>query len=220
MGTGGLTHYLMALRAAPNVDLRRVTLKVKVKKSGDIYQQEITIDRLRRIPVRKALTGIPLKPRPKKSVQGRRLGKMYIKVVRAVDGDGVDLIGSRKLTDIFESSYSESPLHCYVGRWGQYWNIDQINLEKQKLRTRCYRRLVQSAGQLWRPLSGRRSLYRILTCDLGLSLAFWSRNLCKAKAIGDATARRGPRAKMLGTDRTRSSGLARVGNRPQASLSV
>ncbi len=177
--------YLFTLRAAPNLDLKRVTLKIKVRKSGEIHQQTITVDGLCRIPVRKALNGIPLKPKPS-STRGSKLGNVYIKLIEAVNGDGVDLVAGSKVADIFSPERMESPNHRFAKRWGQYWNIDEINLDKNNFKTHCYRQLVQSAGQLWRPLRGRRLIYSIMTGRLGLSLVFWSQNLFDAKGMRDS----------------------------------
>ena len=177
--------YLFMLRAAPNLDLKRVKLKIKVRKSGEIHQQTITVDSLCRIPVRMALDDIPLKPKPSSS-RGCKLGNVYIKLVEAVNGDGVDLVAGSKIADIFTPDRMEAPNHRFAKRWGQYWNIDEINLEKNNFKTYCYRRLVQSAGQLWRPLRGRRLVYSIMTGRLGLSLVFWSQNVFDARGIRDA----------------------------------
>ena len=174
--------YLFMLRAAPNLDLKRVKIKIKVRKAGEIHEQTICVDRLGRVPVRKALDEIPLRPKPS-SKQGRKLGNVYIKLVEALDGDGVDLVAGAKIASIFSPGRIESANHRFAKRWGQYWNVDEINIEKNDFKTHCYRRLVQSAGQLWRPLRGRRVAYSIMTSDLGLSVAFWSQNLFDAKGL-------------------------------------
>jgi hypothetical protein len=103
--------------------------------------------------------------------------------VEAVDRDGVDLVKSKKIANIFPSTSADSVPHRQVERWGQYWNIDEINVEKDNIKMRCYRELVQSARQLGRPLTMRRTAYRLLTSHLGLALTFWSQNLWNAKGI-------------------------------------
>ena len=175
--------YLLTLRAAPNVDLKRVTVRIKASKAGGIHQQDISVDRLCSIPVRKAITEIPLKPKRSNTTQGHKLGNVYIKLVEAVDNNGFDWVKGRKVAEIFSPTYMGSAHHRYAKRWGRYWNIDEINLAKHQLKTGYYRKLVQSAGQLWRPLRGRRVAYSILASDYGLCLAFWSRNLFGAKGI-------------------------------------
>ena len=181
--------YLIAIRATSNTDLERVAIKVKAKKSGIIHQQEITQHQLRGTPVRKALTAIPLKPKSSKVAGWHRLGDIYIKLAQAVDCDGVDLVKGKKIANIFPSTSTDSVPHCQVERWGQYWNIDEINVEKENIKTRCYRELVQSAKQLGRPLTMRRTAYRLLTSQLGLTLTFWSQNLWNAEGVRASIAR-------------------------------
>ena len=182
-GSGSDPAYVIAIRAGSNTDLKRVTIKVKAKKSGIIHEQAITHGHLCDIPVRKALTAIPLKARSSKGIDWHRLGDIYIKLVEAVAGDGVDLVGGKKIADIFPSTSTDSAPHRHVERWGQYWSIDAIDMEKENIKTRYYRELVQSARQLGRPLTIRRAAYRLLTSDLGLALTFWSQNLFKARGI-------------------------------------
>ncbi len=175
--------YLIAIRAASNTDLERVAISVKARKSGVIHQQEITLDKLCSTPVRKALSAIPLKPKSSLDAGRHKLGEIYIKLVEAVNCDGVDLVKGKKIAYIFRSTGSNSVLHNQVERWGEYWNIDQINVEKENIKTRCYRKLVQSARKLGRPLAMRRTVYRLVTNHFGLNLIFWSRNLWNAKSI-------------------------------------
>lgn len=175
--------YLMAIRATTNAGLKRVAIKVKAKKSGIIHQQQITQKQLCGTPVRKALTAIPLKPKSSKAAGRKMLGDIYIRLVEAVDCDGVDLVKSRKIASIFPSTSADSVPHRQVERWGQYWNIDEINAEKDNIKIRCYREWVQSARQLGRPLTMRRTVYRLLTSHFGLALTFWSRNLWNARGI-------------------------------------
>lgn len=173
----------IAIRAAAKADLERVAIKVKAKKSGIVHKQEITQAHLCGIPVRKALTAIPLKPRSSKSDDWHKLGELYIKLVVAVDGDGVDQVKDKRIADIFLSNATNSGPQRNVERWGQYWNIDEIDFEKQKIKTRYYQELVQSAKQLGRPLTRRRTAYRLMTSRLGLALTFWSQNLWNAGGI-------------------------------------
>ncbi len=188
---GGTPVYLLVLRAAPNTELERLTIKLKVKKSGQIHQQRIPIRRLSTVPVRIALSGLPLKPRASYAASGRRFGDIYIKLEQAIDNYGADPVAGRKIAEIFAPGCMHLPPLSYVERWGQYWNIDAINREKERLKTRLYRRLIQSAGKLWRPLRVRRAAHRVLTNRFGLSLVFWSRNLVYARAIRDAIAQAG-----------------------------
>ena len=173
--------YLMAIRGASKANLERVVFKVKAKKSGVIHEQEITQNHLCDIPVRKALTDIPLKSKSSKG-DWRKLGDIYIKLVEAVDSEGVDLARDKKIADFFPSTGTDSANH-QVERWGQYWNVDEINAEKENIKTRCYRDLVQSARQLGRPLTMRRTAYRLLTSDVGLAVMFWSENLWNAEGM-------------------------------------
>jgi hypothetical protein len=175
--------YLIAVRATSNTDLERVAIKLKMKKSGVIHQQEITQNQLYGTPVRKALTAIPLKAQSSNVADWHRLGDVYIRLAEAVDRDGVDLVKGKKIAHIFPSTGTGSVPHRQVERWGQYWDVDQINFEKENIKTRCYRELVQSARQLGRPLTMRRTAYRLLTSQLGLALTFWSQNLLSGEGI-------------------------------------
>jgi len=188
-GEGTAPVYLITIRATSNTDLERVAIKVKAKKSGIIHQQEITQNQLCGTPVRKALTAIPLKPKSSKVADWHRLGDIYIKLSEAVDCNGVDLVKGKKIANIFPSTSTDSAPHGQVERWGQYWNVDEINVEKENIKTRCYRELVQSAKQLGRPLTMRRTAYRLLTSQVGLALKFWSQNLWNAEGIRASIAR-------------------------------
>ncbi len=175
--------YLIAIRASANSALERVVIKLKVKKSGAIHEQTITLDDLCAIPVRKALTEIPLKAKSSKGTGWHKLGDIYIKLVAAVDRDGEDLINGQKIAQISPSTGMDSLSPHQVERWGQYWNTDSIDAEKENIKARYYRQLVQSAKKLGRPLMIRRWTYRILSSPFGLSLVFWSENLWSAKGI-------------------------------------
>ena len=175
--------YLIAIRASSKTDLERVQVKVKAKKSGIIYQHEIRQNQLCSTPVRKALTAIPLKPKSSQLSDWHNLGDIYIRLAEAVDCDGVSLVNGKKIANIFASTSTDSVPHSQVQHWGQYWNVDEINVEKENIKTRCYRELVQSAKQLGRPLTMRRAAYRLLTSHLGLALTFWSQNLWNAEGI-------------------------------------
>jgi hypothetical protein len=175
--------YLIAVRATSDSSLDRLVIKIKAKKSGIIYRQEITQAQLCAIPVRKALAEIPLKPKLSEGTGWQKLGDIYIKLAEAVDGNGVDLLKGKKIAEIFPSTGVESASQRYVERWGQYWNLDEIDIEKDYIKTRCYQELVQSAKQLGRPLTLRRTAYRLMTSRLGLALTFWSQNLWNAEGL-------------------------------------
>ena len=175
--------YLIAIRATSNTYLERVVVKVKAKKSGVIHQQEITQKQLCGTPIRRALTAIPFKPKSSKGDGWQKLGDLYIKLVEAVDCDGLDLVKHEKIADICPLTGTDSVPHREVERWGQCWNIDKINAEKENIKARYYRELVQSARKLGRPLMMRRAAYRLLTSHLGLTLLFWSQNLGNAEGI-------------------------------------
>ena len=181
--------HLIAIRATPDAELRRVIIKVKAKKSGIIHQQKITLNKLSSFPVRKALTAIPFKPKSLESGEWHRLGNIYIKLVEAVDYNGVDLAKGKKIADIFPSTGTDALPDSHIERWGQYWNIDEINAEKENIKTRCYRELVQSARKRGRRLTFRKAAYRLLTSRLGMFLTFWSQNLWNAEGIRIAIAR-------------------------------
>ena len=100
----------------------------------------------------------------------------------------MDLAKGKKIANIFPSVGTDAEPDSYVERWGQYWNIDEINEAKENAKTRCYWELIQSARKLGRPLTMRRAAYRLLTSGLGVSLKFWSKNLWNAKGIRIAIA--------------------------------
>lgn len=181
-------HFLIAIRAMAKVPLNRVVIKVKAKKSGIIHEQKITHDHLCTIPIRKALTAIPLKQTSSKGADRNNLGILYIKLAQALDHNGTDLVKGRKVAQIFPPSRTESTPRRQVESWGQYWNTDAIILEKERIKARYYRELVQSAKSLGRPLRMRRLFYRLLSSDLGLTLTFWAENLWDAKGIRNSIA--------------------------------
>ncbi len=184
--------YLAMFRATAGSKLRRVTVKIKVKKGGAIHEQCIVLDDLDSWPVRKALDGIPLKPKRSRSKQGVKLGDVYLKLVSAVNDEGVDLVSGRKVATIFSPTCTVSLLHHYAARWGQYWDIDEIVRAKQMAKNRWYRCLVQSAGQLWRPLRLRRVAFYGLANPITLSVTFWARNLVAASALRSLVAEQQP----------------------------
>jgi hypothetical protein len=182
-GARGAPVYLIAIRAKANSDLERVVVKIKAKKSGVIHEQQIRLDHLCTIPVRKALTALPLQKKSSKGAGGHKLGDLYIKLTEAVDRDGVELVEGKKIAQIFLATGADFLSLNQVERWGQYWNIDAINLAIENIKARYYRELVQSARRLGRPLKIRRAAYRLLGSQLGSTLTFWSKNLGTAEGI-------------------------------------
>jgi len=178
--------YLMAFRADPERPLRRVTISVKARKSGVIHQEYIRIEGLDGMPVRKALTAIPLNRQPGSEIYGHRSGHLYIRLVEAVDADGVDLVSGDRVSVRVRPVCVDAGNHLYALRWGQYWNVDAIDLQKNALKSYWFRRTVKSAGRLWRPLRFRRALFRLLTNDVSLSVAFWSKNLFDASGLRES----------------------------------
>jgi len=181
--------YLIAIRATAKAHLDRVAIKVKVRESGIIYEQEITQAHLCAIPVRKALTAIPLKPKSSQGSDRYKLGILYVKLAEAVDHNGTDLVKGRKIAQIFPSTGTDSAPLRHVEIWGQYWNTDAITLEKENIKARYYRELVQSAKNLGRPLMMRRLFFRLFSSHLGLTLTFWAENLWNAEGIRHSIAK-------------------------------
>ena len=190
-GERGAPIYLMAIRPASNTDLERVAIRVKARKDGVIHQQEVTLNMLSSHTVCTALSAIPLKPKSSMNAGRHKLGENYINLLEAVNCDGIDLAKGRKIAHIFRSTGSDLVLYNQVERWGQYWNLDEIAVEKQNIRTRCYREMVQTAKNLGRPMTIRRTAYRLLTNHIGLHLIFWSQNLWNAKGIRTSMAQAG-----------------------------
>lgn len=212
--------YLIAIRATSNTDLERVVIKVKAKKSGVIHQQEITQNQLCGIPVRKALTEISLKPKLSKGASSQKLGDIYIKLAEAVDCYGVDLVKGKKIADIFPATSTRSSPHRQIERWGQYWNVDEIIIEKENIKTRCYRDLVQSAKKIGRPLTMRRTAYRLLTSHLGLVLTFWSQNLRNAEGIKTSIAQAEANDRPTGSEKNKTVTALRYTAHPDGPTEV
>ena len=205
LGARAAPVYLISIRAASNVRLEQVTIKVKVKKSGFIHQQEITQRHLCDTPVRKALTSIPLKPKLSEGVDRLRLGDIYIRLSKAVDSEGVDMTKGKKIADIFPATGTNSGPHNQVENWGQHWNIEAINLYKDDIKARYYRELVHAARKLGRPLTMRKLAYRLVTGNLGLNLVFWSQNLWDAKGLRASIARAETPERPMGNAKRRTA---------------
>ena len=174
---------LVSLRAVSCATFKRVVLVIKVKRSGVILQEKLCLENLGSQPVRKALSIVSQRPSRPSGDLTRKFGEVYIKLVEAVDEEGVDLANGEKIGDIFRPTCTDSPYQPYVKRWDQYWNIEEFNAEKQKLKNHWFQKLVKPAGQLGRPLTARRTVFRLLTNELALSLKFWSQNLFHARQI-------------------------------------
>lgn len=174
---------LVSLRAIGGVTFQRVVLIIKVKRSGVILQEMLCLENLGGQPVRKALSIVSQRPNRPSGDLTRKFGEVYFKLVEAIDEEGADLASGKKIGDIFRPTCTDSPYQPYVKRWDQYWNIEEFNAEKQKLKNHWFQRLVQPAGQLGRPLTARRTAFRLLTNELTLSLKFWSQNLFHARQI-------------------------------------
>lgn len=176
-GKGEAPVLVMAFRSTARAPLGHVFLNVKVKRRGTIYRQEIGLSRLDRVPTRKVLAAIPLDSIPDILAGRQRMGDVYIKLERAVDADGDDLIGGEKVMDVFPATVASSAPRHEVELFDRYWNIDAVDREKENIRIRGYRTLVYAARQTGRHLGIRRLAYRLLASRPGLSCAFWTRNL-------------------------------------------
>ena len=174
---------LISLRATDCVTFKRIVLMIKVKRSGVIIEEMLCLENLGSQPVRKALSIVSQRPNRPSGGQAVKFGEVYIKLVEAIDGEGADLANGKKIGDIFRPTCTDSPYQPYVKRWDQYWNIEEFNAEKQKLKNLWFQKLVKPAGQLGRPLTARRTVFRLLTNELALSLKFWSQNLINARQI-------------------------------------
>jgi hypothetical protein len=181
--TGAPAVCLVSLRATGGATFKRVVLMIKVKRSGVILQERLCLDGLGSQPVRKALSIVSQRPDRPSGNPTRKLGEVYIKLVEAIDGEGADLANGKKIGEIFRPTCTDSPYQPYVRRWNRFWNIEEFNAEKQKLKNLWFQRLVKPAGQLGRPLTARRTVFRLLTNELALSLQFWSQNLSHARQL-------------------------------------
>mgnify|MGYP001551884007 FL=1 len=181
--TGAPAVCLISLRAKAGVTFRRAVLIIKVKRSGVILQETLRLEHLGSQPVRKALSIVSQRPNRHSGNPTRKFGEVYIKLVEAIDGEGADLANGKKIGEIFRPTCTDSRYQPYVKRWDQYWNIEEFNAEKQKLKNLWFQRLVKPAGQLGRPLTARRTVFRLLTNELALSLKFWSQNLFHARQL-------------------------------------
>lgn len=175
--------FVILLRTTSQTALRRLTLKIKVKKSGTIVEQIIRLEHLDQVPARKALSAITAKADSSTTVGRYRLGDVYMKLVEAIDIDGIDRRNGRRIADIFPATASNSEADHDRLRWGQYWNVDLIDFEKENIRSHLYHDLVYSARKLGRPLTARRIAYRLLTSGPALNGTFWTRNLFNATGM-------------------------------------
>jgi hypothetical protein len=165
--------YLLSLRGTGDRVLRGVALKLKVKKRGELFTQTIEVGRLGVQPLHIALTDIPLRPKRLEHNRNSRLGDLYVKLVDAIDPELGSLVDGRRIATILHPSCSVAVADHFVQRWGRCWNIDAIERVQAQVRVSWYHRIVQSAGQLWRPLRARRLLYHLLANPLALTVQFW-----------------------------------------------
>jgi hypothetical protein len=134
--------------------------------------------------VLKTLPGIPWVPALRRSDRtASPKGSLYIKLLEAVDANGRRVAKLKMPSEIFRPAWTETPPFDLKERWGQCWNMELMEKDRQRLMNQWYSKLVKPAGQLWRPLTFRRALYALMTKGPAMSLAFWSRNIVCAKGL-------------------------------------
>lgn len=177
----------IVLRSRNGTKHKKVTLKVEAKDASVDYQETIVVYGLDEKPIIKSLPSIPLK-----SMWVARGGiktpynNIHIEIIEQINEEGVDLIENRKIEDYFIPTYTEILNSEFVKRWDYFWNVDEINWQKQKIKDYLFVKLIFSAGPLWRPISPfspRAIIFKGLSSKPALSIAFWSRNLICAKQI-------------------------------------
>ena len=175
---------VIAVQAAPGRRYRRIKLLVVAKHAGKVYRDTLTIRGLGETPVLKGLPGIPwVSPLRRTGKKTNPKGSLYIKLLEAVDVSGHRFAKLKMPSEIFRPTWAETPPYDLMERWGQCWNMELMEKDRQRLTNQWYSKLVKPAGQLWRPLTFRRALYGLLTKGPAMSLAFWSRNLICAKRL-------------------------------------
>ena len=182
----GVPNYLLAIRAVPGTPLKRVEIVVKAKNSLTSRKARIVIEDLGKVP---ATCELPSLPPPVVPLNGNAVEPyetIHLLLVEAVSERGAHLAMGKKIMGRLTPAYRESLTEEFVARWGRYWHVGLINEEKQRLKSHLFGKIVLPAGQLWRPLTIRRSIFNLLTNELALSLAFWSRNLVNARQMRNA----------------------------------
>jgi len=179
----------IAIRSSSSL-YKKITLKLEAEGPFATYQEIIIIHNLNEKPVIKALPSIPLK-----SMWVARggimipYGRVHIEVIEQINNKNQDVLEGKKIEDYFNPSYTEILNSEFVKRWGYYWNVDEINWQKQYMKDYFYMMLIFSAGHPWKSLNSfnpRFILFKILTNKLSLSIAFWSKNLIYGKQIRDS----------------------------------
>jgi len=176
------------VRSKTNTGLKYLTIKVKAKKSGVMYTQRIKQSHLDRVPVRKALTALPLHSQKQDAAGRQKLGDFYIKLEEAVYENGVDLVNGKKIAEVFSATVEDAALENGIRFLDQNWNVEAIDDEKENIRTHHYRSLIYSARQNGRSLALRRMAYRLVSSRFALSLAFWHQNLGSAGRMRESMA--------------------------------
>lgn len=183
----------ISVRARGSNHLKKVTIKFTAKGNLVSYQDTIVFCDVGEVPVIKALPSIPLK-----SMWVARGGirtpyeNVQIEIVELCDDDGVNLLEGRTTADSFNPTYTEILNSEFVEYWGYYWNMDEINWQKQEVKDSIYMRLLFPVDRPWRPLRvlhPRSILFWILANKFSLALIFWSRNLVYGKQIRNAIAK-------------------------------
>ena len=182
----GTPRYLLAIRAAPGTPLRRVEIIVKVKNSRTNRKTRIVIKDLGQAPATIELPSLTSEAISSDDNAVEPYEAIYLLLVEAISVKGAHLAIGEKIVGRLTPIYPDSSTDEFVAHWGRYWHVGRINEEKHRLKSYLFLKIVMSAGQLWRPLTGRRVIFQLLANKFALSLAFWSRNLVSARQMSNA----------------------------------
>jgi len=183
----------ISIRAREGVVFKKATVKFAAKGHVVSYQDTIVLYDIGQTPIIKALPSIPLK-----SLWVARGGirspyeDVKIEVIDLYGADGTNLAEGRRIADSFAPTYTEILNSEFVERWGYWWNVDEINWQKQQGRESIYMKFLFHIDRPWHPLQAwhpRRVLFMVLANKFSLSLIFWSQNLIHGKKIRNAIAK-------------------------------
>jgi hypothetical protein len=183
----------ISIRAKKGAVFKKATIKFEAKGHIVSYQDTIAIYDTGKTPIIKALPSIPLK-----SLWITRGGirtpykDVSIELIDLYGADGSNLAEGSRIVDSFTPTYTELLSSKFVKRWGYWWNVDEINWQKQNARDLIYMKFLFAADRPWHPLPSwhpRRVLFILLANRFSLSLIFWSQNLIHGEKIRNAIAK-------------------------------
>lgn len=182
-------HSLMAVRSTDEKGLRKVKINIKVNGSGVDYQDTIEIFNLGNEPTMKMLPNIPKKELwVEDDGIYSRYKDVYTEIVELVDQNGENLLFG-EVRDHFKITHTECLNYKIVYRWGRYWNLDELEFEKNNLALKYEKYLIfpYCYGE---PRYFAKWYFQFHASSLVVAAKFWSRNLICGKQIKRAIAER------------------------------